>query len=150
MFRFHLTQLLVETVNSEKAYLQLKLEQEAEKRAALERFQQSVRLHSPAADVLPMAALIRRRGDDDDDFDDDDDDDDDDDNGKGDKRVVVRKQLTYDVESGGKQRRVRGTPSKRARSFVRKNAISAANALDAASSAAARFLGMSPRKLILY
>lgn len=131
----------------------MKLEQEVDKRNALERFQKSVRLNTPSADVRPIAELIRRRGEFDDDDDDDDYDDivdDDDDNGKGDK-PVVRKQLTYDVESGGKaRRRVRGTPSKRARSFVRKNAINAANALDAFSSATARFLGMSPRMNLLF
>lgn len=147
----------IETISSERAYLQLKLEQEAEQRQALERLQQTLRSTSMiAGDVRPIASLIRRRGDDDGDHNDDDDDHDD----EADAAVHDDSGATYDnakgvktIEEGRRRRVAPGTPSKRARSFVRSNAISAANALDSISRSTGRFLGMSPLArlaLILY
>jgi chromosome segregation ATPase len=124
----------IETLTSERSYLQLKLEQEQQQRQALEKFQKSARQAAASSEVRvrSIASLLKRRNSDP--FDDAIDADDDDD---VDTVVVNLESASPSVPPG--------TPSKRAgRSFVRKNAISVANALDALSSIAGRFLSLSP------
>lgn len=127
----------IETLTSERSYLQLKVEQEQQQRQLLEKQQQSARAAaaSSSARVRPIASLLKRRNSDsfgvDDDFDAYDDD-----------SVVINIDSSTSAVP-------QGTPSKQPRSFVRKNAISAANALDALSSIAGRFLSLSPLARLL-
>jgi hypothetical protein len=125
----------IETLTSERSYLQLKLEQEQQQRQALEKFQKSARQAAASSEVRvrSIASLLKRRNSDpfqdviEDDLSDD----------EIDTVVVNLESASPSVPPG--------TPSKRAgRSFVRKNAISVANALDALSSIAGRFLSLSP------
>lgn len=126
----------IETLTSERSYLQLKLEQEQQQRQALEKFQKSARQAAANSEVRvrSIASLLKRRNSDPfaDAIDMDDEDEDD-----VDTVVVNLESASPSVPPG--------TPSKRAgRSFVRKNAISVANAIDALSSIAGRFLSLSP------
>lgn len=124
----------IETLTSERSYLQLKLEQEQQQRQALEKFQKSARQAAANSEVRvrSIASLLKRRNSDP--FDDAIDVDEDEDI---DTVVVNLESASPSVPPG--------TPSKRVgRSFVRKNAISVANSLDALSSIAGRFLSLSP------
>jgi chromosome segregation ATPase len=131
-------QTQLETLTSERSYLQLKVEQEQQQRQLLEKQQRSARLaaSTTAARVRPISSLLKRRNSDDpfgadeDDFDDAPD------------SVVIN-------IDGNSPAVPQGTPSKRPRSFVVKNAVSVANALDAVSSIAGRFLSLSPLARLL-